>query len=59
MEEAEYCDRLVIMSQGEILAEGSPEELKSLFQSPENPEPTMEDTFIGLIQGHENGGDTA
>jgi len=59
MEEAEYCDRLVIMSQGEILAEGSPEELKALFQSPENPEPTMEDTFIGLIQGHENGGVTA
>jgi ABC-2 type transport system ATP-binding protein len=59
MEEAEYCDRLVIMSQGEILAEGSPEELKSLFQSAENPEPTMEDTFIGLIQSHENGGVTA
>ncbi|HQN20598.1 MAG TPA: ABC transporter ATP-binding protein, partial [Syntrophobacteraceae bacterium] len=25
MEEAEYCDRLVIMAQGEILAEGTPE----------------------------------
>jgi ABC-type multidrug transport system ATPase subunit len=24
MEEAEYCDRLVIMDQGEILAEGTP-----------------------------------
>ncbi len=28
MEEAEYCDRLVIMAQGEILAEGTPEETR-------------------------------
>jgi ABC-2 type transport system ATP-binding protein len=52
MEEAEYCDRLVIMDQGEILAEGTPESLKKPFRSQNNPEPTMEDTFIGLIENH-------
>lgn len=29
MEEAEYCDRLAILSQGKLVALGSPEELKS------------------------------
>ena len=50
MEEAEYCDRLVIMDQGEILAEGTPPELKAPFATDERPDPTMEDTFIGLIE---------
>ena len=50
MEEAEYCDRLVIMDQGEILAEGTPSELKAPFATDERPDPTMEDTFIGLIE---------
>ena len=50
MEEAEYCDRLVIMAQGEILAEGTPEEMKARFRTPERPKPTMEDAFIGLME---------
>jgi len=50
MEEAEYCDRLVIMAQGEILAEGTPEEMKARFRSPERPKPTMEEAFIGLLE---------
>jgi len=50
MEEAEYCDRLVIMAQGEILAEGTPEEMKARFRSPDRPKPTMEDAFIGLLE---------
>ncbi len=52
MEEAEYCDRMVIMAQGEILAAGTPEEMKARFRSPENPDPTMEDAFIALIEMH-------
>ena len=59
MEEAEYCDRLVIMSLGEILAAGTPEEMKARFRSPGRPEPTMEDAFIGLIESHESGGAAA
>ena len=53
MEEAEYCDRVVIMAEGEILADGAPKEMKKRFQSSELPEPTMEDAFIGLIEDHE------
>jgi len=49
MEEAEYCDRMAIMMAGEILALGSPEEIKQRARSEENPEPTMEDAFIRLI----------
>jgi ABC-2 type transport system ATP-binding protein len=50
MEEAEYCDRLAIMAQGRILAEGSSDDLKSRARRPNNPDPTMEDAFIELIE---------
>lgn len=53
MDEANYCDRLVIMAEGEVLAEGTPAELRRGFYSPECPDPTMEDAFIGLIEAHE------
>ena len=50
MEEAEYCDRLVIMARGQVLAEGEPEELKKNAVSDATPNPTMEDAFIALIE---------
>ena len=50
MDEAEYCDRLVIMAEGEILAQGTPEGMKRRFRSSSVPEPTMEDAFIALIE---------
>jgi ABC-2 type transport system ATP-binding protein len=50
MEEAEYCDRLMIMAHGRILAEGTSESIKARFQSVGRPEPTMEDAFIALIE---------
>jgi ABC-2 type transport system ATP-binding protein len=53
MEEAEYCDRLAIMADGEILALGSPAEIKARVRTPEKPEPTMEDAFINLIEAKE------
>jgi ABC-2 type transport system ATP-binding protein len=53
LEEAEYCDRLVIMSQGEILSEGTPEKMKDSIRSPESPDPTMEEVFIELIEARE------
>ncbi len=52
MEEAEYCDRLAIMAAGEILALGTPEAIKERARSEEQPAPTMEDAFIGLIEAH-------
>jgi len=51
MEEAEYCDRMLIMSQGETLAMGTPAEIRDLVRSPQNPRPTMDDAFIGLAEG--------
>ena len=53
MEEAEYCDRLVIMAQGEILGQGTPEEVKARVRTPRNPDPSMEDTFIAMIEDYE------
>ena len=39
MEEAEYCDRLVIMAQGRVLAEGTPEAIKARRRSTRAPRP--------------------
>jgi ABC-2 type transport system ATP-binding protein len=49
MEEAEYCDRLVIMARGRVLAAGDPETIKAAARTPERPDPTMEDAFIEVI----------
>ena len=54
MDEAEYCDRLVLMSRGAVLAQGSPTELRTLAQSPDRPDPSMEEAFIQLIEAHES-----
>jgi ABC-2 type transport system ATP-binding protein len=53
MEEAEYCDHLVLMSQGEILAQGTPSEIKAKIRRADQPNPSMEDAFIFLIEEHE------
>ncbi len=53
MEETEYCDRMAIMIAGEILAVGTPTEIKQSAQTKSSPEPTMEDAFIHLIESHE------
>jgi ABC-2 type transport system ATP-binding protein len=50
MEEANYCDRLVIMAEGEVLAAGTPVEMKARFRTGLQPSPTMEDAFIGLLE---------
>jgi ABC-2 type transport system ATP-binding protein len=52
MDEANYCDRLVIMAEGEVLAEGTPADMKARFRDHEHPDPTMEDAFIALIEAH-------
>jgi len=55
MEEAEYCDRLAIMAAGEILAVGPPAEIRRGARTPEDPNPSMEDAFIRLIEPREGG----
>ena len=53
MDEANYCDRLVIMSKGKILASGTPLDMKNLARTKSQPDPSMEDAFIYLIQEKE------
>ncbi len=55
MDEANYCDRLVIMADGEVLAEDTPENLREQFCAPGNAEASMEDAFIALIEQHKQG----
>ncbi|GBE11308.1 putative ABC transporter ATP-binding protein YbhF [bacterium BMS3Bbin12] len=53
MEEAEYCDRLMLIAAGEILALGTPREIKARARTPGHTHPSMEDAFIALIEEHE------
>ncbi len=57
MEEAEYCDRLVIMAEGRVLAEGSPAAMKRGYGG--HAAASMEDAFIGLIGAHQRQGEGA
>jgi ABC-type multidrug transport system ATPase subunit len=50
MEEAEYCDRIGLIWRGRKIAEGTPDELKASVHSLALPDPTLEDTFIALIE---------
>ncbi|MGO9200950.1 MAG: ATP-binding cassette domain-containing protein [Limisphaerales bacterium] len=52
MDEAEYCDRLALMFGGQIIAAGTPDQLKELAAAPDNPDPSMEDAFIALVRRH-------
>ena len=51
MDEAEYCDRIALVYRGKLIALGTPDELKRKVATPQNPNPTMEDAFIGLVMG--------
>jgi len=50
MEEAEYCDRAAILDAGQVLAEGTPGEIRGRGRSAEHAEPTMEDAFIAIVE---------
>jgi ABC-2 type transport system ATP-binding protein len=49
MEEAEYCDHVVILDHGHVLAHGSPAEIRGRARADEGREPTMEDAFIAVV----------
>ncbi|MBB3390344.1 ABC-2 type transport system ATP-binding protein [Rhizobium sp. BK275] len=55
MDEAEYCDRISLIYRGRSIALGSPDELKARVATKEQPDPTMEDAFIALVQDSETG----
>ncbi len=50
MDEAEYCDRLGLIDGGELVAIGSPGELKSRF-APSSARPSLEDVFVAAVEG--------
>ncbi|MEG6508637.1 ATP-binding cassette domain-containing protein [Methyloligella sp. 2.7D] len=50
MEEAEYCDRAVIMDAGRLLAEGTPAELRGYAKTAKGHKPSMEDAFIAIVE---------
>ncbi|MGC1411972.1 MAG: ATP-binding cassette domain-containing protein, partial [Acetobacteraceae bacterium] len=50
MDEAEYCDRLGIVSQGKLAAVDTPAALRQRVRTEALPEPTLEDAFIALVQ---------
>ncbi len=50
MEEAEYCDHVVIMDAGQVLARGTPAEVRAHAPDDGTHEPTMEDAFIAIVE---------
>jgi len=50
MEEAEYCDRIMIQDAGTMLAIGTPEEVRNRAGTPDRPARTMEEAFIGIVE---------
>jgi ABC-2 type transport system ATP-binding protein len=49
MDEAEYCDRIGLVYRGKLIASGTPDDLKAQATDDAQPDPTMEQAFIRLI----------
>ena len=54
MDEAEYCDRILLINAGRMAAEGTPGELKARARSADLTDPTLEDAFIRLVEEGRN-----
>jgi ABC-2 type transport system ATP-binding protein len=52
MEEAEYCDRMLIMVDGQVLATGTPADIRGRARAPEGAEPTIEDAFVAIVEDY-------
>ncbi|CAM5569007.1 ATP-binding cassette domain-containing protein [Eoetvoesiella caeni] len=50
MDEAEYCDRVAMLYRARLIALDTPDALKRDTVSEARPDPTMEDTFIHLVE---------
>jgi len=50
MEEAEYCDRVAILDEGMIRAEGTPASLRTRVPRQDGREPGMEEAFIAIVE---------
>ena len=50
MEEAHYCDRFLIQDRGRVLILGTPDGVRRAGATSDNPEPTMEEAFIEIVE---------
>ncbi len=50
MEEAEYCDRIIILDAGKNLAEGTPVDIRALAETNDDAAPTMDQAFIAIVE---------
>ena len=50
MAEAEYCDRALILDDGKVLVQGTPDELRALVPVVAGRVATMEDAFIAIVE---------
>jgi ABC-2 type transport system ATP-binding protein len=55
MQEAEYCDRIAIMDGGQVLAQGTPGEIRRHAPAGNGREPSMEDAFIAVVEAARRG----
>jgi ABC-2 type transport system ATP-binding protein len=53
MDEAEYCDRIALIYQGKVINMDRPDILKEKCKTAENPDPTLEEAFIKLIEDYD------
>lgn len=53
MDEAEYCDRIALVYRSKIITVGTPKALKDAARSDQNPDPTLEDAFVQLIEQYD------
>ena len=53
MDEAEYCDRILLINNGKMVAEGAPSALKARVRTADLPDPTLEDAFVRLVREKE------
>ena len=53
LDEAEYCDRIGLVYQGHLIAEGSSDDLKDSVRGEGLSDPTLEDAFIELVERYD------
>ena len=53
MDDADNCDRISLIYKGDIIAMGSPGELKQNLAKKEDKEISLEDVFVSLIETHD------
>lgn len=53
MDEAEYCDRIALIYRGKIIQMATPDKLKEIAKTPQNPFPTLDDAFVQLIEEYD------